>query len=200
MLRAMAMRMEMPVLLAGIMPMRVQMDALSPQRESHGHPKTKEHHSHTRLKRFFPRRWNCNLEQQDACSDHQQDEGMPHAPAKSDERGAPHGLILRRDGQDRRNMVGIQRVSDAEEKTQKKKREQVGIKHEADGRPSSPSGMHLEVWVPTKPFDFDQPFFPSAEALKSLALFGPPILPALPDRTDLVFDVLGRSPGSQELA
>jgi hypothetical protein len=106
---------------------------------------------------------------------------MSHSPAKSDERGAPQGLVFGRDGQDRRNMVGIQRVPDAEEKTQEKKREQVGIKHEVDGQPSSPSGMHLEVWVPTKPFDFDQSFFPPAEALKSLALFGPPILPALPD-------------------
>jgi hypothetical protein len=49
------------------------------------------------------------------------------------------------------------------------------------GDPSSPSGVHLEVRIPTKPFDFDQPLFTHADALEGLALFGAAILPALPE-------------------
>ena len=113
MMLAITMRMEMPVLLAGIMPMRVQMDALSPQRVSHRQSKRNEHHSHPSLERFRPGGGNCKFEQHDGCSDHQQNDRMPQSPAKPNERGTPQVLILRRDGQNRRDVVSIQRMSDA---------------------------------------------------------------------------------------
>jgi hypothetical protein len=113
MMLAVTMRMHMSVRFAGIVSVGMEMDALSPQRVSHRQSKRNEHHSHPSLERFRPGGGNCKFEQHDGCSDHQQNDRMPQSPAKPNERGTPQVLILRRDGQDRRDVVSIQRMSDA---------------------------------------------------------------------------------------
>ena len=112
MMLAITMRMHMSVRFAGIVPVGMEMDTLSPQRESHRQSKRHEHHAHPSLERFRPGGGNCKFEQHDGCSDHQQNDRMPQSPEKPNERGTPQVLILRRDGQDRRDVVSIQRMSD----------------------------------------------------------------------------------------
>ena len=70
-MRAMTMGMKMPVLFAMVMPVRMEMDTLSPECKSHRQSKADEHHSHCDLEQFRPGRWDRELEKQDGRSDYQ---------------------------------------------------------------------------------------------------------------------------------